>query len=122
MPSTTISLIVIRSATLEASLAFYRALDIEFTEEQHGKGPIHYSSNFGGLVLEIYPLKAGASPEAVSSTTMLGFTVPSLERTLKDLSTLGIVPAKLPQQSEWGLWVNVLDPDGRTVQITEVAA
>jgi predicted enzyme related to lactoylglutathione lyase len=122
MESTALSLVVIRAADIEASLAFYRALGIAFAQEQHGSGPVHYSCNFGELVLELYPNKTSSRQESSTHTTMLGFKVASLENTLAELQNLGIEPKAAPKASEWGRWVNVTDPSGRTVQINEVAA
>ncbi|HEX8835095.1 MAG TPA: VOC family protein [Abditibacteriaceae bacterium] len=122
MESTTLSLIVIRAADMKASLAFYHALGVAFIQEQHGSGPIHYSCDFGGLVLELYPNKTSAVQESGTHTTMLGFKVSSIERTLVELSKLGIKPEAEPKESDWGRWVNVTDPGGRTVQINEVRA
>jgi lactoylglutathione lyase len=122
MGATALSLIVIRTADIDASLAFYRALGVAFVQEQHGSGPVHYSCNFGDLVLELYLNKAESPEESRTHTTMLGFRVVSLETTLLALGKLGIEPKAPPKESEWGRWVNVTDPSGRTVQINEVAA
>jgi lactoylglutathione lyase len=40
-----LNLIVIRAADLDKSLAFYRALGLEFAQEQHGTGPVHYAKH-----------------------------------------------------------------------------
>jgi len=50
-----ISLVVLRSADVERARAFYEALGLRLTEEQHGDGPRHYSATLGTVVLEIYP-------------------------------------------------------------------
>ena len=120
MEATVLSLVVIRAANQEASLAFYRALGLTFVQEQHGSGPVHYSCNLGGLVLELYPSKVSPPLEQSTDTTMLGFKVTSLESTVVELQKLGIKPKSLPKESTWGRWVNVVDPDGRTVQINQV--
>ena len=117
MQETTASLIVIRAAAIEAALAFYQALGLSFTPEQHGSGPQHYSCALGDLIFEIYPLQSGA-PEFTDST-MLGFHVASLDETLAALHKLGIEPKFPPKTAEWGRFVNLSDPDGRTVQLTE---
>lgn len=120
MEATVLSLVVIRVANQEASLAFYRALGLTFVQEQHNSGPVHYSCDLSGLVLELYPSKVSSPLEQSTDTTMLGFKVTSLESTLVELQKLGIKPKSLPKASKWGRWVNVADPDGRTVQINEV--
>ena len=35
---------------------FYGSLGIEFTEEQHGTGPVHFAGRVGEVALEVYPL------------------------------------------------------------------
>jgi lactoylglutathione lyase len=120
MEATVLSLVVIRVVNQEASLAFYRALGLTFVQEQHNSGLVHYSCDLNGLVLELYPSKVSSPLEQSTDTTMLGFKVTSLESTLVDLQKLGIKPKSLPKESTWGRWVNVADPDGRTVQINEV--
>lgn len=122
MESTALSLIVIRATDIEASLVFYHALGVTLVQEQHGSGPVHYSCDFGGLVLELYPSEANSSQESNTHTTMLGFNVASLDNTLAELLKLGVKPKSAPKASAWGHWVNVVDPSGRTVQINEVAA
>ncbi len=112
------SLIVVRAAKVEAALSFYSALGLTFVQEQHGSGPIHHSCTLGNVTMEIYPLKAGAEFQPDTST-MIGFGVASLDETLADLAKLGVAPKSAPKNSEWGLWVNVIDPDNRVVQLHE---
>jgi hypothetical protein len=50
---------------------------------------------------------------------MIGFRVASLETALAALQVLGVTPQSAPHVSEWGRWLNVVDPDGRVVQLTE---
>ncbi|RYG56290.1 glyoxalase/bleomycin resistance/extradiol dioxygenase family protein [bacterium] len=113
-----LSLLVLRTPEPKALLPFYEALGLEFVEEQHGNGPLHFSSTLGEFVLEIYPLKAGMSDENLN-TPMLGFRVDSLDETLEKLRAAGAKIGGEPKVSEWGRWCNAFDFDGRTVQITE---
>ena len=112
----TFSLIVVRSAKVEAMLAFYSALGMTWQPEQHGSGPVHHSCSLGEMTMEIYPPKDDAEPDAA---TMIGFKVDSLDDTLANLARLGFEPKSPPKTSDWGRWVNVVDPDGRVVQLTE---
>ena len=48
MPS--MSLIVLRTGTIDAMLAFYHALGLVFVQEQHGTGAIHYSTALAGII------------------------------------------------------------------------
>ncbi len=115
MNSTKFSLLVVRTADIEAALAFYRALGLSFVQEQHGAGPQHYSCDLGGLIFEIYPTRAGET----SDLTMIGFAVSSLDETLANLRALGVEPISPPKTASWGRFVNVKYGDGRVVQLTE---
>src|SRR4051812_5572365 len=107
---TLLSLIVIKSADVDATLAFYSALEITFVPEQHNSGPVHYSSNIGEVVLEIYPSSSETpSKTATGGDTMLGFRVASLETVLTRLRQLNVEPKLSPVDSEWGRWLNVKD-------------
>src|SRR5690349_5415963 len=85
-----LSLLVLRTGKLEQTLAFYRALGLEFAQEQHGSGPIHYSAQIGGTVIEIYPGAEGVAPPRLNGgATMLGFRVPSVDPTVAALLQCG---------------------------------
>ncbi len=113
--ATTVSLLVIRAFNMEAALAFYCALGLTFSEEQHVSGPVHYACEVGDLIFEIYPARVGDATDA----TMIGFAVEALDETLAALQTLGFEPKSPPKTASWGRFVNVADGDGRTVQLTE---
>jgi catechol 2,3-dioxygenase-like lactoylglutathione lyase family enzyme len=120
MAETSLNLLVLRASDLEKSLAFYRALGLKFVQEQHGSGPVHYACDTGGMVIELYPGEAGSAPDRKSGgATMIGFSVPALDETLKALADLGYAPLSPPKQSAWGRRASVLDPDGRAVDISE---
>ena len=55
MPGTSLSLLVLRTAKVDACLKFYQGLGLAMVEEKHGKGPVHYSSSSNGITVEIYP-------------------------------------------------------------------
>lgn len=111
----TFSLLVIRAGNTKAALEFYGALGLSFVEEQHGAGPLHLACDLDGTIFEIYP----ARPSDGVDSTMLGFKVESLNETLAALRDLGIEPKSPPKSASWGRYANVIDFDGRTVQLTE---
>jgi predicted enzyme related to lactoylglutathione lyase len=115
-----LGLLVLRAANLEKSLAFYGAVGLTFTQEQHGSGPVHFACELGSTVIELYPGEPGTAPERKSGgATMLGLTVPDLDETLIALADLGFSPTAAPKDSAWGRRAVVLDPDGRAVEISE---
>lgn len=120
MTTPRLGLIVIRAADLEQTARFYRALDLEFVEEQHGNGPLHYACDLNGTVIEIYPGKPGTAPDRRSGgATLLGFQVASLEAMLKAVEVTGAIVLTAPQVSLWGRRAVVQDPDGRAIELTE---
>lgn len=120
MGSIALSLLVLRTANMEAMLAFYRAVGLAFVQEQHGSGPVHYSSEIGELVIEIYPAEEGHAPDRKQGgATMPGFSVTDLDGALSNLRQLGIEPLSAPKESAWGRRAVVLDPDGRAVELSQ---
>lgn len=103
MPGHALNLLVIYVSNLAASAEFYSALGLHLTREQHGDGPIHYSTLLpGGMILELYP--AGDRPV---SQVRLGITVPNPAETAEALLALG-----------YGLRGKaILDPDGNVIEL-----
>ena len=117
---TSLNLIVLRAADIESALNFYKALGLEFIQEQHGNGPVHYACEMDGLVIEIYPGKAGnAIDRKQAGSVTLGFQVSDLNNVIDALKALNIVVLTEPKQSNWGLHAVVQDPDGRAVDLTQ---
>jgi hypothetical protein len=51
-----LKLLVLKTRDVSTVVAFYRLLGFTFSEEQHGKGPLHHSAPLGDGIIEIYPL------------------------------------------------------------------
>ncbi len=122
MSQPSLSLVVLQTATLHSVVAFYRTVGLKFVEEKHGNGPIHYACALGTTVIEIYPGKDGAAPSAKNGgATMLGFRVDALDEVLAALREIGAVVLSPPHSTEWGRRAVVRDPDGRSIELTELA-
>jgi lactoylglutathione lyase len=120
MSGTSLSLLVLRTAKVEACLEFYQRLGLPMVEEKHGKGPVHYSSSSDGITIEIYPETQKNSKESRAERTIrLGFMVESLTVTLESLGTLGATVLTPPSITQWGHLAVVLDPDSREIEINE---
>lgn len=111
---TRISLVVLRCSSVEKALAFYRALGLEFAEERHGSGPVHYTSKVGDTILEIYP---AATPVSVRHERV-GFRVENLETVLAAVAPSG-GSAESTSLHEGVRHAVVVDPDGRKVELSE---
>lgn len=112
--STSIALLVLKTKQIEKLIGFYRTLDLVFVEEQHGKGPVHFSTRVGEATFEIYP---AADAEIVNASTRLGFQVRSLAAKIETLRALGTPIVSEPKSSPWGERAVVRDPDGRAVEL-----
>jgi lactoylglutathione lyase len=121
MSQPSLNLLVIRVANIESAIAFYQTIGLEFIQEQHGNGPIHYSCEIGSTVLEIYPGKPGnAPPRTNAGSTMMGFQVVSLDEIVVVLQNKGTTILTAPQDSQWGRRAVVQDPDGRAVELSQL--
>ena len=102
-----VNLVVIRCADIERAATFYRALGLVLTRESHG-GPVHYSSQLGDCVFELYPLKPGAS----STGVRLGFVVSDVN------SILAAVVLHGGKIIESGARVVIEDVEGHRIELT----
>ena len=117
MHAPSLKLLVLRTSDLNRLRRFYQALGIEFAEERHGSGPLHFAGRIGDAVLELYPLAAeGAS---VDSTLRLGFGVTDLLETVLAVEAAGATVVSKPGPTAWGTRAVVRDPDGRSVELYE---
>jgi lactoylglutathione lyase len=119
MSSPALSLMVLRTAKMESALGFYQALGFEFVEEKHGSGPVHYSAQIGSIVMEIFPGEP-AEPlnRKAAGATMLGFVVASVDEAVAAAQKLGAQVVTAPTDSPWGRRAVVVDPDGRSIELS----
>lgn len=111
-----LSLVVIRSRDMDKLENFYSALGLTFVRHRHGKGAEHLSATMDGTVFEIYP---AIRPEDNTSSTRLGFTVPSLTVALDNLRSLNAAVITEPADSEFGRRAVVKDFDGHKIELYE---
>ena len=112
-----LSLVVIKTNQLEPLRDFYKGLGLEFQEEKHGNGPVHFSTTIRNTILEIYPLPKSVS--IVDTTTRLGFSVENLDEIVERLKQSGVQVVAEPLETEWGYSAVVKDPDGRAIELTQ---
>jgi lactoylglutathione lyase len=116
MSFVSINLVVLRSANLDLSSAFYSKLGLVFAQHQHGSGPLHLTAELAGSVFEIYPSTPSFPP---SVGTRVGFRVPSLDNVI---AALAYYPGSIisePKTSPWGYRAVVVDPDGHHIELVE---
>ena len=97
-------------------MTFYKMLGMDFQEEQHGSGPVHWAAELDGVVLEIYAAK---STDEVDVTTRLGFDVNDAGSVLNTLRLSDVEIISDLKQTKWGLRAVVKDSDGRSVDLVQ---
>ncbi len=118
MGNVALSLLVLKTRQVDSLRRFYNLLGIELTEEQHGKGPLHYAGRIGEVGLEVYPLADdGAIADA---TTRLSFTVENVAGAVQAMQSFGTPVVTEAQATKWGLRAVVRDPDGRAVELYQL--
>jgi lactoylglutathione lyase len=115
MGNVMLSLIVLKTRQVDALRKFYSSLGIELSEEQHGKGPVHFAGQVGEVVFEVYPLPEDGT--LADATTRLGFVVVRLSEVVEALKALGTAIVTEPQTTQWGFRAVVRDPDGRAIEL-----
>jgi lactoylglutathione lyase len=115
MPGVSLSLLVLKTRQMDRLRAFYGSLGVQFLEERHGNGPVHYAGRIGDAVLEVYPLRDDGTPP--DTTTRLGFMVEKVNEVVEALQANGHMIVTQPRETEWGYRAVVCDPDGRAVEL-----
>ena len=110
-----LSLLVLRVSDLARSRAFYATLGLTLTAEKHENGPLHYSTDLNGTVLELYPTRNRREP------IRIGLRLATLESAVAALATAGFLegaPSYVSRDAGTRVCV-VRDPDGNTVELSE---
>jgi len=107
----TLTLVVVRCRDLEHSRRFYEALGLVFVPEQHGASPVHYSTQLGTTVLELYPASAAAS------AVRLGIGVTNVTAAVDAVRAIGGRVAREPTADVKTALVR--DPDNNPVELTQ---
>ncbi len=114
MTDVSLRLLVLKTHDISGIVAFYQSLGFTFTEEQHGKGPLHHSAPLGDGIIEIYPLP---DDQAVDPTTRLGFAIADPDTVVDGAESIGGRVIRPGRETPWGYMALVADPDGRTVEL-----
>lgn len=114
-----LKLVVIRARDIDRLADFYTALGFHFTKHRHGKGPEHLSSTIGETVFEIYPSQ---DEDENTTSTRLGFSVPSLPDALNQLRGMQATVLAEPSDTSFGRRAVVKDFEGHKVELYEKPA
>jgi catechol 2,3-dioxygenase-like lactoylglutathione lyase family enzyme len=106
-----LNLLVLRCGNIDRAKSFYELFGMAFVKEQHGNGPMHYSSTDDAGTLELYPAEGAGVDQ-----TGLGFTSGDLDGLHMLLRRNQFAPREI-RDTELGRMFVVRDPDGRRVEI-----
>ncbi len=109
---------VLWTSRLDELIEFYKALGLPLEEEDHGSGPIHYACDLGSAHFAIFEGKPGAAAgRGYGGGTMVGLQVTDVDQAYDRAIALGAATVWEPRDMPWGRAAQVLDPDGRPVEL-----
>ncbi|HEX4924670.1 MAG TPA: VOC family protein [Bdellovibrionales bacterium] len=110
--------LVLFTPRLDRTVQFYQTAGVSLEDERHEDGPKHFACELGPVHFAIYESPAGeAQGLRAGGSSLLGFEVENLERTLSALRAIGTRVAEEPDDRPWGRRAIVLDPDGRPMEL-----
>lgn len=109
-----LNLLVLRAEDPDGLVAFYEALGLRFTHEQHDRGPPHFSCRTGGIILEIYPSKGAAT----TISTRIGFLVDNVVESCASATRMGAILRSGPSGGPAPHAV-IEDPAGHKIELVQ---
>lgn len=108
---TTLHLLVLKTDQLLEVKEFYERLGLEFVEEKHGGGPVHFAAELGSVVLELYPRFDGEK----AGDVRLGFQIDHFRERLDQLRLAEVSILRVTKNR-----ATIMDPDGRKVDLVRL--
>ncbi len=102
---------------------FYRdGLGVPLEEEQHGDTALHWGCTLGDVHFAIHPVgNFPGAPEPGVGAVRLAFTVFDLDAYVAALSARGVELLDGPEDRGWCRMAVVCDPDGNTIELTQLS-
>jgi predicted enzyme related to lactoylglutathione lyase len=112
------SAILIYSKNVERSAKFYRdVVGIPLEEEQHGNSALHYGCELGDIHFAIH----GAKNDVGVGSINLAFEVFDIEKHIADMKANGAKLTAEIQDRGFMKIATVQDPDGNTIEFTQLS-
>lgn len=118
---TEVASLVLFAPEAEKTAAFYKALGIPLSNEDHGEGPVHFAVELGTVHVAIYPAQSAdrAPTWRGGGSSFPGFYVSSLDTVMAELTKLSAPLLGGHEEMPWGCRIVVEDPDGRPVEVNQ---
>ncbi|MGD1714428.1 hypothetical protein [Dapis sp. BLCC M172] len=112
--------IVIYSRNLVELDKFYSKIGFNVEKHKHGDGDEHLVCKSRDVLLEIYPLPDSGSQNPTKNIK-IGLKVPSHATILNQTEFFRQYLYKLPEETQWGPKMSLIDPDGNIIDLFEYA-
>ena len=112
--------IVLYAEDIVVTRQCYETVGLDFVEEKHGKGPVHYACALPGIVIEIYPMRDGVTARPCESVALI-LHVDAFDDVVAGLKAIELKPRNPDVYLEEGRLraTSFRDPDGRLVRLLE---
>jgi hypothetical protein len=113
--------LVIKTKDLEKTRLLYEALGLSLMAELHEGCPLHYSCDFGGLLIEFYPNGKKSDPVKVGNDQLLIFEVEHFDLFQEICRSLDLEQGPITVHGEPAFRaVTIRDVDGRRIRVREI--
>ena len=109
--------ITLNSAQPDLLLRFYTVLGFKFSQKAVDKGTQAWLGHLGDLSIEVFSIKESFSQKTAG--VQMSFHVKALEDLIKQFRNLKIEIMIEPLEVQSGLMAIVIDPDGRSIELTQ---
>lgn len=115
--------LVLYAGDIVATRQCYETIGLDFAEEKHGKGPVHYACDLPGVVIEIYPMRDGVTAKPCESVALILYT-DAFDAVVAGLKAMELKPRNPDVYLETPRLraTSFRDPDGRLVRLLESPA
>jgi catechol 2,3-dioxygenase-like lactoylglutathione lyase family enzyme len=116
-----LSAVLVVSKDAKALADFYKnILGVPLEEEKHGSTDLHYGCELGDLHFAIHPLENFGGQEVRPGSIKLAFEVFDIEAFVEEMKNKKVPLLYAPKDVGFMKITAVSDPDGNTVEITQL--
>jgi predicted enzyme related to lactoylglutathione lyase len=119
--NTRLGTLVLYTASLERTVAFYRAIGVDLVDEDHGDGMPHFAAELDGCHFAVFPATGETRAPGLREPgcAFVGIAVGSAHDAVRRVRDLDAPVMQEPTEYPWGIRAVLADPDGRPVEIFE---
>ena len=115
MVAQSFNLLVLKAINPKNLAKSWSTFGLEFVEESHDEGPVHYACNVGSIVLEIYPRE---TQEASTQGVRFGIIVDDLRDIVSNLPN-DMTLLEPVRSFDFGRRAVILDSEGHKIELSQ---